>query len=245
MKALFTICLFFLVNLTLAQTVLRGIVKDVKGETIPGVNIFLKGTYEGTSSELDGSYMFETEEKGSFILVFQAMGFKSEEIEIELEGGEQTFNPVLREAINEMTAVTISAGAMEASDEKKAVVLKPLDIVTVPSAMGDIIGAFQTLPGTANVGNDGRLFVRGGDATETAIFIDGMKVGNAFGTTASNVPTRTRFNPNLFKGSFFSTGGYSAEYGHALSSALALNTVDIPLRNQGDINLMSVGLGYS
>jgi hypothetical protein len=95
------------------------------------------------------------------------------------------------------------------------------------------------------VGNDGRLFVRGGDATETAIFIDGLKVGNAFGTTASNVPTRTRFNPNLFKGSFFSTGGYSAEYGQALSSALALNTVDFPVRNQGDISIMSVGRGYT
>lgn len=245
MKALFTICLFFLVNLTLAQTTIKGIVKDNKGETIPGVNIFLKGTYEGTSSEVDGSYELATDETGKFILVFQAMGFKSQEFEIDLNGSAQTFNPILKETINEMTAVTITAGAMEASDEKKAVVLRPIDIVTVPSAMGDIIGAFQTLPGTANVGNDGRLFVRGGDASETSIFIDGMKVGNAFGTTASNVPTRTRFNPNLFKGSFFSTGGYSAEYGHALSSALALNTVDMPMRNQGDISVMSVGLGYS
>ncbi|WP_052307610.1 histidine kinase [Belliella baltica] len=101
------------------------------------------------------------------------------------------------------------------------------------------------MPGTANVGNDGRLFVRGGDASETTIFIDGMKVANAFGTTASNVPTRTRFNPNLFKGSFFSTGGYSAEYGQALSSALALNTVDIPLRNQGDVSIMSIGGGFA
>lgn len=245
MKALFTICLFFLVNLTLAQTMIKGTVKDAKGETIPGVNIFLKGTYDGTSSEVNGTFVLETEEKGNFILVFQAMGFKSQEIEIVLDGGEKTFNPVLREAINEMTAVTITAGAMEASDEKRAVVLRPIDIVTVPSAMGDIIGAFQTLPGTANVGNDGRLFVRGGDASETSIFIDGMKVGNAFGTTASNVPTRTRFNPNLFKGSFFSTGGYSAEYGHALSSALVLNTVDAPVRNQADISLLSVGMGYS
>src|SRR5690606_31596274 len=68
---------------------------------------------------------------------------------------------------------------------------------------------------------------------------------NAYGSTVQNVPTRTRFNPNLFKGSFFSTGGYSAEYGQALSSALALNTVDFPLRNQGDLSVMSVGLGYS
>jgi hypothetical protein len=245
MKIILAICFIFLVNCSLAQTTIQGVVKDQKGETIPGVNIFLKGTFEGTSSEIDGTYFLETKEEGTYILVFQSMGFKSQEFEVGLNGNPQTLNPILREAINEMTAVTISAGAMEASDEKRAVVLRPIDIVTVPSAMGDIIGAFQTLPGTANVGNDGRLFVRGGDATETAIFIDGLKVGNAFGTTASNVPTRTRFNPNLFKGSFFSTGGYSAEYGQALSSALALNTVDFPVRNQGDISIMSVGGGYT
>lgn len=245
MKILAIFFLFIQSQLLLAQTNIQGVVKDQSGETIPGVNIFLKGTYEGVSSEIDGSYKLETTLTGEYILVFQAMGYNSLEKEISLQGESLVLEVTLREAINEMTAVTISAGAMEASDEKKAVVLKPIDVVTVPSAMGDIIGAFQTLPGTANVGNDGRLFVRGGDASETAIFIDGMKVANAFGTTASNVPTRTRFNPNLFKGSFFSTGGYSAEYGQALSSALALNTVDIPLRNQGDLSIMSVGGGFA
>jgi hypothetical protein len=134
---------------------------------------------------------------------------------------------------------------MEASDEKKSVVLRPLDIVTTPSAVGDIVGALQTLPGTSAVGNDGRLFVRGGDASEVGIYIDGLRVANAYGTTAGNVPTRTRFNPDLFKGTFFSTGGYSAEYGQALSSALALNTKDLSIRDQGDLSLMSVGGGYS
>ncbi|WP_291779481.1 TonB-dependent receptor [Cecembia sp.] len=245
MKAIFYFFLLLISPMIWAQTLLTGEVRDQKSETIPGVNVYLKGTYTGTSSEIDGSFKLEVEESGLHILVFQSMGFRALEIEVNLQGGKLEFFPILKESINEMTAVTISAGAMEASDEKRAVVLRPVDIVTVPSAMGDIIGAFQTLPGTANVGNDGRLFVRGGDATETAIFIDGLKVGNAFGTTASNVPTRTRFNPNLFKGSFFSTGGYSAEYGQALSSALALNTVDFPVRNQGDISFMSVGGGYT
>lgn len=245
MRFLLTLSFFFFVQAVSGQTAIKGIVKDTKGESVPGVNIYIKGTYDGTTSEFDGSYLLETTEAGKQVIVFQYMGFKTQEEEVELNGGEIQLSPTLRETINEMSAVTITAGAMEASDEKRAVVLRPLDIVTVPSAMGDIIGAFQTLPGTSNVGNDGRLFVRGGDASETAIFIDGLMVGNAFGTTASNVPTRTRFNPNLFKGSFFSTGGYSAEFGNAMSSALALNSVDIPARTQGDLSLMSVGLGYS
>jgi hypothetical protein len=240
---LFFFC--FICPMAFGQTIITGTIRNQKSETIPGVNVYLKGTYTGTTSGIDGSFELEAMETGQQILILQCMGYKSMEIPLNLYGEKFELFPVLRETINELTAVTITAGAMEASDENKAVVLRPLDIVTVPSAMGDIIGAFQTLPGTATIGNDGRLFVRGGDASETAIFIDGLKVGNAFGTTASNVPTRTRFNPNLFKGSFFSTGGYSAEYGHALSSALSLNSVDMPMRAQGDLSIMGIGGGYS
>ena len=228
-----------------AQMTVRGTIHNQRGETISGVNIYIKGTYTGTSSELDGTYELVMEGNEGFVLIFQALGFRTQEIPVQQGQVTLELSITLKDAINEMTAVTITAGALEASDEKKAVVLRPLDILTVPAAMGDIIGAFQTLPGTATVGNDGRLFVRGGDASETAIFIDGLQVGNAFGTTASNVPTRTRFNPNLFKGSFFSTGGYSAEFGNALSSALSLNSVDMPLRSQGDISIMGIGAGYN
>jgi hypothetical protein len=49
----------------------------------------------------------------------------------------------------------------------------------------------------------------------------------------------------LFSGISFSTGGYSAEYGEALSSVLLLNTQDEPDQNKTDISLMTVGLGLS
>ncbi|ADR23636.1 TonB-dependent receptor [Marivirga tractuosa] len=227
-----------------AQNIISGYVTSTKGDSLPGVSVYIKNTYDGTSTNAKGFFSFKTAVNGSQFLVAQSVGYKNQELAVNLNESPLQIEIQLKEAIDQLNAVTITAGAMEASDENKAVVLKPLDIVTTPSAMGDIIGAFQTLPGTSTVGNDGRLFVRGGDASETAIFIDGLQVGNAFGTTASNVPTRTRFSPNLFKGSFFSTGGYSAEYGQALSSALALNTVDIPLRSQGDVSIMSLGGGY-
>ena len=243
--------LFFLFSLlatleVLGQVQISGRVLDEKNRGLPGVNVYLKGTFDGGSTDAEGKFSFETSENGSQILAFSMMGFKAQELPLTLhENGIEIPELVLKEEYNELNTVTISAGAMEASDEKKSVILRPLDIVTTPSAIGDIVGAFQTLPGTSTVGNDGRLFVRGGDATEVGIFIDGLRVGNAYGTTAGNVPTRTRFNPNLFKGTFFSTGGYSAEYGQALSSALALNTKDLAKRSQGDLSIMSVGGGYS
>ncbi|TVP52500.1 MAG: carboxypeptidase-like regulatory domain-containing protein, partial [Mongoliibacter sp.] len=104
MKIFITFCLLILVQPVFAQSTIKGSVKDLKGITIPGVNIFLKGTFEGTSSEIDGSYILETDEKGTFTLIFQSMGFKSQEFEINLDRNTLEINPILKEAINEMTA---------------------------------------------------------------------------------------------------------------------------------------------
>jgi hypothetical protein len=245
MKTIYTLLLILILSKGWTQTYISGKVTDAKGVSIPGANVYLKGTYDGASSDADGQFSFTSDEKGSQLLIVQAIGYKSWEQQIELRGMAVVLNPVLQETINVLKAVTITAGAMEAGDENKSVVLKPIDILTTSGAMGDMTGAFQTLPGTSTVGNDGRLFVRGGDASETSIYMDGLQVGNAFGTSASNVPTRTRFSPNLFKGSFFSTGGYAAEFGQALSSTLALHSLDMPLRSQGDLSLLSVGGGYT
>ncbi len=224
-----------------AQTIISGVVTDQKGETLPGANIYLKDTFDGTNSKADGTFSFETEETGNQILVISFIGFKTLERPVDLSASALEVNISLKEEINKVDGVTIAAGAFEASDVKKVTVLKPLDIVTTASAAGDIMGAINTLPGTATVGESGRLFVRGGEGYETKVFIDGMEARNAFGATAPNVPTRGRFSPFLFKGTIFSTGGYSAEYGQALSSALVLNSNDIAAETQGDVSLMSVG----
>ena len=47
----------------------------------------------------------------------------------------------------------------------------------------------------------------------------------------------------MFKGITFSTGGYSAEYGQALSSVLLLNSIDKPEQEKTDVSFMTVGLG--
>lgn len=121
---------------------------------------------------------------------------------------------ILKESVNALDAVVITAGTFEAGDKARVSVLKPLDIVTTAGAAGDIIGALTTLPGAQTVGESGRLFVRGGEANETQTFVDGMRVAQPYGATANNTPTRSRFSPFLFSGVSFSTGGYSAEYGN-------------------------------
>ena len=135
----------------------------------------------------------------------------------------------------------ITAGAFTASDASRRTVFKALDIATTAGATADIAGALNTLPGTQKVGETGRLFVRGGDGNETRTFIDGMVVLDAYSTSAPNTPSRGRFLPFMFKGTSFSTGGYSAEYGQALSSALVLDSKDKAESTRTDIGILSVG----
>ncbi|HQW84748.1 MAG TPA: TonB-dependent receptor, partial [Ferruginibacter sp.] len=68
-------------------------------------------------------------------------------------------------------------------------------------------------------------------------------VNNFFYSSTPGIATRGRFNPFLFKGTIFSSGGYSALYGQALSSALILESTDLPERTQADLGISVVGVG--
>lgn len=215
--------------------------RSENGEPLPGVNILIQGTYDGTSSGEDGAFQFTTLLTGSHTIVASFIGFQKRTQDLNLVGVDVFVQIQLKEEVNQLDMVTISAGTFAAGDDKRRTVLKPRDIATTAGATADIAGAFNTLPGTQKVGEVGRLFVRGGDDSETRTFIDGMLVGDAYRAAAPGTPARSRFMPFMFKGTSFSTGGYSAEYGQALSSALILNSRDFPDFNQTDISLMSVG----
>ncbi len=236
------IFLFFFSFSLLGQSTIAGTVTDKKNNVIPEANVYLEGTYDGSSTDTNGNFSFTTNEKGIQVLIVSMMGY-----ETYIQEGDITFfsnqNIILDEAVNTLSGVTLTAGTFEAGSNSKASVLKPLDIVTTAGALGDVVAALQTLPGTTTVNEDGRLFVRGGEAEETQVFIDGLRVFQPFNATANNVPTRGRFSPFLFKGITFSTGGYSAEYGQALSGVLLLNTVDEADLEKTDISVMTVGLG--
>lgn len=244
MKGIFTF-LFLIVSISVfSQTKISGKVVDEKGLPLEGANIFIEGTYDGTASDVDGNFSFTTTATGTQILKITFLTYESfTETFIVENFKSKTIK--LKESMNSLDAVVINAGTLEAGDKARVSVLKPLDIVTTAGSAGDIIAALQSLPGTQTVGESGRLFVRGGEADETQTFVDGLRVAQPYGASANNIPTRGRFSPFLFSGISFSTGGYSAEYGEALSSVLLLNTQDEPVQEQTDISLMTVGLGLS
>ena len=231
-----TLLFLLLPFIGLSQAIIKGKVIDKKGEPLPGANIQIEGSYDGASASEKGEYSFKTDETGEKILVVSMVGYVAGRQKINIKNGENAVDFTLQESINTLSAVTITAGTFEASDEKKMVMLKPLDIVTTAGGGADITAVMQFLPGSNRVGEQEGLFVRGGSANETKTVIDGMIVQNPFFSSTPDVPQRGRFSPFMFKGTAFSTGGYSAQYGQALSSVLLLQTQD-KTTNASSLNL--------
>jgi len=225
------------INLS-AQVTIKGIIKDNKDKPVPGASIAIKDSYDGATADSSGRYSFKTSEKGKQLIVVSNIGYKTVEQPVSIEGAAITLDITLKQEVTELTAVVLSAGSFEASDRKRAAaVLDPIDIVTTASANGDITGALKTLPGTQQIGESEGLFVRGGTAAETKTFIDGTLVNNFFFSSVPNIAQFSRFSPFIFKGTVFSTGGYSALYGQALSSALILESIDLPEQSSANIGI--------
>ena len=225
-----------------AQTTITGTISDSQGQSLMGANIYLEGTYDGTTSNSNGLFTLVTDEQGNQILRIDFIGFESFKTEIKLDGTNLQLPLVkLKEVFNELNAVTISAGIFEAGDKKKTIVLSSIDMVTTAGSQGDVFGALKSLPGTTTVGESGKLFVKGGHSRESQTYIDGALVYVPYSSSSPNNSVRGRFNPFMFSGMMFSTGGYSAEFGQALSSVLVLQTNSLKIQDQLNISILSVG----
>lgn len=240
MKLILPFTFFFFTIITFSQTTISGKIVDEKNKPVPNANVYIDGTYDGATSDNKGDFSFRTAAVGNQVLVVSALSFETIQQAIVISNF-QNQTLILKPSATELNEVLITAGTMESGGKSRVSVLKPLDILTTAGNPGDIVSAFKTLPGTQVVGESGKLFVRGGEANETQTFIDGIRVAQPYIQTADNVPTRSTFSPMLFKGTTFSTGGYSAEYGEALSSVLLMNTIDEPDMEKTDIGVMSVG----
>jgi vitamin B12 transporter len=227
-----------------AQVRIIGTVKDNRGHIMAGANVQVKGAYDGGITDSTGHFSFKTFEKGAQTIIASNVGYKNVEETVSIGTDTITIAFVLREEISELKAVTVTAGSFEAGDKKKAAtVLSSLDVYTTGGANADITAVVKTLPGAQQVGEQEGLFVRGGAGYEAKQFIDGTLVNNPFMASVPDIASRSRFSPAIFKGTVFSTGGYSAMYGQALSSALIMESIDMPDRSEANLTISPIFLG--
>ncbi len=78
-KFIFALCLTSVLfsQPAFTQTKITGKVTDKNNTALPGANIYIKDSYDGTTSEVDGTFSFTTDETGNAVLVVSFVGYKS------------------------------------------------------------------------------------------------------------------------------------------------------------------------
>ena len=244
MKKLLLTKVFVLLTLAgFCQALVSGKVRDNKGRPVAGASITLKNSYDGATTDSTGAYRFKTMEKGDQTLEVTNIGYNSFTQKINLDGGGVQVDAILKEQLNELKAVTITAGSFAAGDNKRGAVLSSIDVATTAGSNADISSALKTLPGAQQIGEQEGLFVRGGAGYEAKQYIDGTLVNNPYYSSVPDISSRGRFSPFLFKGTVFSTGGYSAQYGQALSAVVLLESIDLPEKSEIDASFSPLVVG--
>jgi TonB-dependent starch-binding outer membrane protein SusC len=185
-KKLVVIATMLLLTIGLwAQRTISGKVVDSEfSEPIPGVNVLLKGTTEGTITDMNGMFSLLVPSDEA-VIVASFIGYKSQEI---LVGTKATFNITLQAdvtSLNEVVAVgygvqqkrlvTGSTIQVKGDDIRKQSTVSPLTAlqsqapgVNITKTSGEPGAAFKVIVrGIGTVGNSNPIYV-----------VDGMVVGN-------------------------------------------------------------------
>ena len=160
-----TVLGLFCVNLLLAQTSISGTVTDAEtNEPIPGVNILIQGTSEGTNTDFDGNFALSSDQAAPFTVVISSIGFSSQSIEV--TSADQVINVSLQPGENlDEIIVSASRRAQKVQDAPSSVsVLSAKDIENSAVAV-DPVRHLMNIPGVQiqqQSANTLNLSMRGG-----------------------------------------------------------------------------------
>lgn len=164
------------------QISVKGHVKDVTGEPVIGANILVKGTTNGTITDLDGNFVLNAPQNS--ILVISFVGYKPAEVQVS-QGMVVTLQDdavLLDEAVVigygtvKKNDVTGSVSTVKADQLNKGVVTSPADLLRGKSA-GVVITSGSGQPGAAST-----IRIRGGSSlsatNDPLVVVDGLPISN-------------------------------------------------------------------
>ncbi len=220
----------FLVSSTYAQVgTIRGFVYDKKNsEPLPFVNISLKGTVYGASTDMNGYFSIVKIKEGKYTLEVSSLGFNqvSEPVTI-VKNRLISKKYYLEESAITLEGITVSAEREEMRNDVRVSVNKipPKDIKRVPTigSEPDLAQYLQVLPGVVFTGDQGgQLYIRGGSPIQNKVLLDGMVVYNPF----HSIGLFSVFDSDILRNADVYTGGFGAEYGGRISSIMDITTRD-------------------
>lgn len=207
---------------------ISGTLKDAtNGETLIGATVQVKGTVNGTTSNVYGFYSL-TSTEGKQTLVFSYIGYRSMEKEVDLTEN-LTIDFEMQPNSEQLREVVVEAEKYDKIDIQKPEMsvnkLRAKTIKEIPAVMGevDIIKSIQLLPGVTNSGEGASGFnVRGGAEDQSLVLLDEAIIYNSshlFGFFSV-------FNADAVKDIKLYKGGIPAGFGGRASSVLDVRQKD-------------------
>jgi len=172
--ALFLFCSW---QFVLAQKTITGTVTDAKdGSTIPGVNVVVKGTPTGTTTDISGKFTIKATAQQT--LVFSFIGYKDQEVKV---GNQSVIDVVLEPTLEQLSEVVVTALGIKR--DKKAL---GYSVSTIKSADLSAAGTTQN-PLTALYGKASGVGIQLGTAGPTG----GVNI-KIRGSAGLDINTKTR-----------------------------------------------------
>jgi TonB-linked SusC/RagA family outer membrane protein len=182
MKGMSALCLvLFSLTTAYAQQSVEGIVSDQNGKPLPGVNIQVKGTTQGTSTDAQGSYSLGVESETD-TLVFSFIGFQTQEIAV--QGRAEINVSMIPQAVESgEELVVVGYGTQQRSDLTGSISsVDSEDISNVPTsnmqdALQGKVSGIQISPSSGSPGSQPTVRIRGVGTLNNAsplYVVDGM-----------------------------------------------------------------------
>lgn len=237
MKIIFLLLsILFLINISAQQetgSITGKVVDKTTKEFLPGVNIIVLGSSQGTSTNLNGEFTIENLPTGIYSVRASFIGYNSiTKTDVVVNTARPAdLNFELTTAVIELDGVTVTSEFFNnnPTEINSITNFSYEEIRRAPGGFEDVVRALSVLPGVAKQSagrND--LIVRGGAPSENLYLVDGFVVPNInhFGTQGATGGPLSFINLDFVNETSFSTGGFSAIYGDKLSSVLSIDLRD-------------------
>ncbi len=127
----------FIVHIVVAQTTVSGTITDASNkEPLIGVNILVRGTVLGTTTDINGDFNLNVSSAPPITLVITSVGFERQEVEI-TQSNQQGLNIQLKESLLLGQEVVVSASRVEENILKSPVSIEKMDILAVQNTSAD------------------------------------------------------------------------------------------------------------
>lgn len=236
-------CILYVTSFLLnGQTITEGVVLDENQEAIYLCNIAIKGTYKGVSTDIEGRYSIAVEEGDT--LVFTYIGYFEQEHGILVNTLADTLyvDVQLKPQINILTNATIIEKRKTEIARISTTNMSQQQIFTTAGEPGNILMAIQGESSASVSPETGRLLVRGGRASESQFYMDGLLINTPYVNTPNGISSRLKQNPYVIERVDLYNGTFSTEYGQALSSIVALNTKQQLKEDSYGLSLSTLGI---